>query len=411
MKTLQKITGIVVLLSAVSVCAYAQGVAKKSAESVRVIDQMGHVAGDAVSAKIAGAMRAINSEVQRAAAQNSFREVFPEIGVGIRDNEELTVTPLNFLRSGAHDKAVKGMPLIQMQAAARGNVSPAQLRETKPVFVPFDNAQKVSYVGVKEYFSATPEESPAWVGTYGLKQCVGLVIVSKQGTRVLRTSVAYINGKTEIALGQSKQFFAQAIDKHATTLEVYFLADNRTSRLEAHADNYSDPERVSAWNSPNQIVKQIKDHLVSFSNHDIHYYEQLNGVSQFAVNTATGRVSTEVSYPRDFNWTDQDELHFNQSISSLLHPAELSPSPIMQDIIQRRSPNSHPVRESFPELGVEIMNDADGTIRPIGQTELPRFSEAKQTHVSGPATSGVREKLSGVQIVDDADLSIQPTHE
>jgi len=349
------------------------------------------------------ARRAVSGAVSSPLKHVGIRQSFP--GVVILDDENLTIATQDFLANAASAAQVRTLDPM------RSVVNAAALEERVallPRFAPYDGAG-VCPLSMKEFFSATPAQSPRWVGTFGLNQGVGVVIVSQQGPRVLRTSVAYIDGRTEIGAGKSEEFFQQAVDKNATSVDVYLLANNSTTATKKYADNYSDPAKVRpVSNSPEEIVRQVKAHLASFSGKPIRYYEKLNGVSQFAVNTQNGRVSDDVSFPRDFKWTELDELHFNQSISNALMPAELLPSPAMRSILLHRpGSNASPVRESFPELGVEILNDADGTIRPIaGEGNVPA-PQTKTDLGSGfrpgnAETVPVREHLPGAgYILDD----------
>ncbi|WP_428048794.1 hypothetical protein [Candidatus Avelusimicrobium caledoniensis] len=341
-----------------------------------------------------------------------IREVFPN--VVILDDENLTIATRDFLSNAATPSKVRTLdpmrPLVNATAVAE------QIAAV-PHFVPYDG-NGISPLNMKEFLSATPAEAPQWVGAFGLTQGVGVVIISKQGPRVLRTSVAYIDSRTEIGSGKSEGFFQQAVDKNATDVDVYLLANNSNTAPKKYADNYSDPAKVRpVSNSPDEIVRQVKGYLASFSRPSIHYYEKLSGVSQFAVNTQTGLLSNGVSFPRDFRWTDVDELHFNQSIRNALVPAELSPSPAMRGIIlQRTHPGNGPVRESFPNLGVEILNDADGTIRPIaGRETAPVIAPGKLplgsgfTPIDNVGNRLVREHLPGVgYILDDEANTFVP---
>lgn len=332
------------------------------------------------------------------------RQTFPN--VVILDDENLTIAPRNFLsnaRNAAQVRTLDPMHSVVNKAAVERQAL------TAPQFVPYDG-NGICPLNMKEFFSAAPAEAPQWVGTFGLSQGVGVAIVSKQGSRVLRTSVAYIDSRTEIGAGKSEEFFQQAVDKNATDVDVYLLANTSNSVPNKYADNFSDPTKVRPVNnSPEEIVRQVKASLAAFSRLPVRYHEKLSGVSQFAVNTQTGQISNEISFPRDFKWTEVDELHFNQSIRNALTPAELSPSPAMRGImLQRTHAGPGLVRESFPGLGVEILNDADGTIRPIGaQGTVPAVAPKNQMPLGSglvPADKvnvPVREHLPGVGYVLD----------
>lgn len=413
MKTLHKTLGTVVLLGTVSISAYAQtNLVEEAARGLETVSK--------VTKEMPNAVRNTLTRSIWEAQTTQYREIFPDMGVGIRNNEELTVAPLDFVRSSAGDAVVRDFEQADKLIAVKAGSEARVKAMLAPKFVPFEPSQKVSLVGMKEFFSATPAQSPRWVGLFGLNQCVGVAIVSKQGPRVLRVSVAHVDGRTQIGEGQSDTFFKQAVDPRATTVDVYLLADNHKGLEAPQAENYSNPD----WNgtetmSPWQIVRQIKERLEPFSARNIRYHEQLAGVPQFAVNTATGQLSMDVAFPRDLNWTPENEIHFNRGLSNVLVPAELAPSPAMEAVsLRQRYPQnvSGPVRQTFPEEGVEIANDADLTLRPIGGTQNTPVTTPKSrapwmvgTVFEGIPNAPIREYFPGMgYILDDADGTFVP---
>ncbi len=250
-----------------------------------------------------------------------LREHFAGSRFGIADDDNLSFVVVNFITTQRPDEPVAQKTLVPKnlvyrQVSRKALAATQQNQAPAPDFVPYTGGKgNIRMVGFKEWFSATPAEAPQWVGTFGLTHSVGVAVVSKRGGQVVRVSVAHVDMNTVLAHENSWEFFAQSNEFGAEQTDIFLLSEKGDEALVTQLR-----ERFQYLNLPNPRYVIRTDHA-----------------GQFAVNTQTGEVSTEITFPTDVRWTDQDELRFNYQIMNILTPNPLTPSPLQQAVSSQRA--------------------------------------------------------------------------
>ena len=246
-----------------------------------------------------------------------LREHFPGSHFGIADDDNLSVVVVNLITTQRPNKGAVSSNSRIYQPVTRAMLSAArQPKSVGPDFVPYTGGKgNILTVGFKEWFSATPAEAPQWVGTFGLTHSVGIAIVSKQAGQVVRVGVAHVDMNTLLAHENSLEFFTQSREFGVDETDVFLFSEKGDEPL----------------------ITQIQEQFQYSNLPNPRYIVRTDNIGQFAVNTQTGEVSTEITFPTDVRWTDQDELRFNYQIMNILTPAPLAPSPLQKEISLQRA--------------------------------------------------------------------------
>lgn len=245
-----------------------------------------------------------------------LREHFPGSRFGIADDDNLSFVMVNLITNQRPYETVEKTALpsknkIYRHITRSMLAAAPQPQAVAPEFVPYTGGKgNIITIGFKEWFSATPAEAPQWVGTFGLTHSVGVAVISKRAGRVVRVSVAHVDMNTLLAHEKSLEFFTQNYELDADQTDIFLLSEKGDEAL----------------------VTQLREQFHCLHLPNSRYFVRTDNVGQFAVNTQTGQISTEITFPTDAKWTEQDELRFNYQVMHILTPAPLAPSPLQQTI-------------------------------------------------------------------------------
>jgi len=195
---------------------------------------------------------------------------WPEEQVSLR--RELMLLPKD-----RRDKALKAFDLRPADKGEEeyysAKQSIMQQLDNKPKLFDFrtQSGDKVYFVGMREELILDSTDKPELIGTFGLGPCIGVALVSKKGDKVYRVGLTHIDALTDL---KSVWPFVYNTVKDSDSFDVVMIS--------------SENDRVRA----KQILEEI------FSNPRLRnkatVMSELNGPTNFAVDTLTGRLYTNI---------------------------------------------------------------------------------------------------------------------
>ena len=185
------------------------------------------------------------------------------------------------------------------------------LESAEPVFCEhYTPSQGPIYLVLqREWFSLPVEQSPAWIGTYGLGPCVGVAVVGYRDGKIVSAGLAHVDALTEFAFLTPRETL-----KTESGLPLLERVPDGTNDFFSRSLYGAEPDEVVVYlasSTPHmgtldriiQAVERWRKSAVSASRRVTYKTLFWRADTMLALNTRNGEVACDFDINEDMNWS------------------------------------------------------------------------------------------------------------